>query len=235
MYDLIVIGGGPAGVTAALRGRELGATVALIERGRMGGTCTNDGCVPTRVLAKAARLVRDAEQFADYGLSAERPSIDFVRLLERTHRIIDTIHGKKQLDEHLRYAGVTVLQGEACFTGPHTVTLTDGTTAEGATFVIAAGGRARRLPFAGGELALTHSDVWTLQQQPRSLAIIGAAATGCQIASVFSAFGTDVTLLEMAPRLIPGEDEAISEALGNRLRQHGIQTLTGIGGVERLE
>ena len=235
MYDLIVIGGGPAGVTAALRGRELGATVALIERGRMGGTCTNDGCVPTRVLAKAARLVRDAEQFADYGLSSEPPTVDFKRLLERTHQIIDTIHGKKQLEEHLRSSGVTLLHSEARFTGPHTVALGDGTIAEGATFVIAAGGRARRLPFAGGELALTHSDVWTLQQQPRSLAIVGAAATGCQLASVFAAFGTEVTLLEMAPRLLPGEDEAISEALGNRLRWHGIQTLTGIGGVERLE
>ena len=73
MFEIVVIGGGPAGVTAALRARELGATVALVERGNMGGTCTNDGCVPTRVLAKAARLVRDAEQFADYGLTGSPP------------------------------------------------------------------------------------------------------------------------------------------------------------------
>src|SRR5215813_15383871 len=76
MFDLIVLGGGPAGATAALRARELGATVALIERGQMGGTCTNDGCVPTRVLAKAARLMRDSEQFATYGLQAKRPTVD---------------------------------------------------------------------------------------------------------------------------------------------------------------
>src|SRR5213078_1612502 len=90
MFDLIVIGGGPAGATAAMRARELGATVALIERGQMGGTCTNDGCVPTRVLAKAARLVRDAEQYAEYGLVGEKPSVDFANLQGVTG---NTVHG----------------------------------------------------------------------------------------------------------------------------------------------
>ncbi|TMD73655.1 MAG: NAD(P)/FAD-dependent oxidoreductase [Chloroflexi bacterium] len=84
MFDVIVIGGGPAGVTAALRARELGAMVALVERGKMGGTCTNDGCVPTRALARAARLVRDAEQFVDFGLVGEKPMVDFAALLSRT-------------------------------------------------------------------------------------------------------------------------------------------------------
>jgi pyruvate/2-oxoglutarate dehydrogenase complex dihydrolipoamide dehydrogenase (E3) component len=79
-YDLIVIGGGPAGVTAALRACELGASVALVERGHLGGICTNDGCVPTRVLAKTARLLRDAEQLADYGLKGQRPTLDFSQL-----------------------------------------------------------------------------------------------------------------------------------------------------------
>lgn len=235
MYDLIVIGGGPAGVTAALRARELGATVALVERGRMGGICTNDGCVPTRVLAKAARLVRDAEQFAAYGLSGERPTVDFAGLLGRTQQIIDQIHGKKQLDQHLRQAGVTLQRGEARFADAHTLTLGDGASLEGRSFVIAAGGRARRLPFPGADLALTHSDVWTLSRLPRSIAIIGGAATGCQMASCFAAFGSSVTLLEMAPRLVPGEDEAISEALGGLLRRHDIDIVTGISGVERLE
>src|SRR5580765_7205678 len=83
-FDVTVIGGGPAGVTAALRARELGATVALVERGHLGGTCTNDGCVPTRALARAARLVRDAEQFDAFGLEGSLPVVDFRRLLERT-------------------------------------------------------------------------------------------------------------------------------------------------------
>src|SRR3989442_11237239 len=101
MFDLIVIGGGPAGATAALRARELGATVALVERGQMGGTCTNDGCVPTRVLAKAARLVRDAEQFAEYGLMGEKPTVDFAAVLALTRTTVHRIHEKKRLQSHL--------------------------------------------------------------------------------------------------------------------------------------
>src|SRR5688500_1532488 len=122
MFDVVVIGGGPAGVTAALRARELGASVALIERGRMGGTCTNDGCVPTRALAKAARLVRDAEQFDAYGLEGARPRVDFGRLAERTQAIVARVHEKKQLLDHLARAGVEVHAeaGPARFEDAHT-------------------------------------------------------------------------------------------------------------------
>src|SRR5512134_1123391 len=96
-HEVIVIGGGPAGVTAALRARELGAQVALVERDRMGGTCTNDGCVPTRVLAKAARLMRDTEQFDGYRLSVDRPRLDFARLIRRAQQVVYAVHEKKQL------------------------------------------------------------------------------------------------------------------------------------------
>src|SRR6478672_1718128 len=108
IFDVIVIGGGPAGVTAALRARELGAGVALVERGLLGGTCTNDGCVPTRVLAKAARLARDAEQQPHYGLGGGPPTVDFARLLARAQEIVYRVHEKKQAPAHLAQAGVTV-------------------------------------------------------------------------------------------------------------------------------
>ena len=94
-YDLIVIGGGPAGVTAALRARELGDSVALIERNRMGGTCTNDGCVPTRVLAHTARLLREADQFQEYGLSGQSPQLNFSQVMPRASQVVYTIHEKK--------------------------------------------------------------------------------------------------------------------------------------------
>ncbi len=98
MSELVVIGGGPAGVTAALRARELGAEVILIEGEKLGGTCTNDGCVPTRALAKAARLVRDAEQFADYGLRSLAPRVDFSGVLLSARRVVEEVHDKKRHD-----------------------------------------------------------------------------------------------------------------------------------------
>jgi pyruvate/2-oxoglutarate dehydrogenase complex dihydrolipoamide dehydrogenase (E3) component len=132
MYEVIVLGGGPAGVTAALRARELGASVALIEQNRMGGTCTNDGCVPTRVLAKAARLLRDYSQFSDYGIMTDSPEIDFVRLIQRTQQVVYSIHEKKQLINVLQQAGVKVYAGvgQAQFVDPHVVVLPDGTRLE---------------------------------------------------------------------------------------------------------
>src|SRR3712207_8699424 len=103
-----VVGGGPAGVGAARGARERGAGGALGERERLGGTCTNDGCAPTRVLAHAARLMRDAHQFADYGLVGEPPGVDFPRLLERTRRLVEEVHEKKSLVERLEGAGVEI-------------------------------------------------------------------------------------------------------------------------------
>jgi dihydrolipoamide dehydrogenase len=238
MFDVIVIGGGPAGVTAALRARELGASVALVERGRLGGICTNDGCVPTRALAKAARLLRDAEQFDEYALVGEAPTVDFPRLLARAQDIVYRVHEKKQLLGNLQEAGVTVHAdaGPARFADPHTIVLgEDGSRLQAEKYILCVGGHARRLNFPGAELALTHSDVWTLKKLPRSVAVVGAAATGCQLASIFSAFGAEVHLLELAPRLLPGEDETVSQTMHRAFARRGIQILIGIGGVERIE
>jgi len=254
-FDVIVIGGGPAGVTAALRAASIlhgggraqssatrsrarnGAGVALLERGRLGGTCTNDGCAPTRVLAKAARLARDAEQFADYGLAPQHAAVDLPQLLARTQQIVYRLQEKKQLVSHLSESGVTVLAeaGPVTFTSPHTVALPDGRVLGADKFILCVGGQPRRIPLPGAELALTHSDVWTLNHLPPSLAVVGAAATGCQLASIFNAFGARVHLLELAPRILPGEDASVSQAVTEAFRAHGIEVLAGISGVERIE
>ena len=236
-YDLIVIGGGPAGVTAALRARELGATVALVERERMGGTCTNDGCVPTRVLAHAARLMRDAGQFPGYGLEAPAPVLNFERLLARTQSVVYTIQEKKQLISHLRSSGAEVYAGvgAARFLDAHTLGLPDGRRLYAAKFILSAGGRARRLDFPGEQYALTHSDIWSLKKLPASAVIAGAAATGCQLASILAAFGSQVTLLEVSPRILGAEDQDVAAAIHRAFESLGIHILTGIGGIERIE
>src|ERR671921_365891 len=187
MFEVVVIGGGPSGVIAALRARELGATVALIEREHLGGVSTNDGCVATRVLARAARLMRDAEQFADYGLEGEPPRVDFVHLLNRTEHVVHAIHQKKQLRAHLEAADVRVFDGigDARFLDSHTLAL--------------------------------------------------GAATGCQLASVFASFGSRVMLLEVSPRILAAEDEVVSEGVAEAFERRGIEIVTGIGGVEKVE
>jgi pyruvate/2-oxoglutarate dehydrogenase complex dihydrolipoamide dehydrogenase (E3) component len=237
MFDIIVIGGGPAGVTAALRARELGASVALIERNRMGGTCTNDGCVPTRVLAHTARLLREAQQLSEYGLVGDTPQLDFSRVMQRVAQVVYTIHEKKQLIGHLSDAGVEVFSevGEARFRDTHTVDLRDGTQLQAEKFILCAGGRARRLDFPGADLALTHSDVWALKSLPASVIIVGAAATGCQLASIFATIGAQVTLLDRSTDILGTEDMAISNLVRQVFQQRGIRILTGIESIQRLE
>lgn len=237
MYDVIVIGSGPAGVTAALRARELGATVALVERGELGGICLNDAVVPTRVLARAARLVRDARQFPAYALTGAPPAVDFPRLLERARQTVETVHRKKHLREHFQAAGVAVFApaGEARFVDPHTVVLPSGERLEGERFVICAGGQSRRLSFLGSEHALSYSDLWSLAELPRSIAVVGGAATGCQLASIFAAFGSHVTLLETGERLMGRADALIGAELHQAFTQRDMELVYGIGGVQRIE
>jgi pyruvate/2-oxoglutarate dehydrogenase complex dihydrolipoamide dehydrogenase (E3) component len=236
-YDVIVIGGGPTGVTAALRASELGAKVALVERGRMGGTCTNDGCVPTRVLAKAARLIRNVKQCAEYGIEGPMPTLDFEKLLTRTQQVVYQIHEKKQLQNHVRDSGVHLFAGvgNAGFVDEHTIQLEDGRELVGRKHILCVGGHPRRLNLPGAEHALTHSDVWSLKEVPSSVAIIGAAATGCQLASIFHAFGAEVHLFEISNRILHIEDETVSLEMQTAFARRGITIHTNIAGVDRIE
>ncbi|NDJ52157.1 MAG: NAD(P)/FAD-dependent oxidoreductase [Chloroflexi bacterium] len=237
MYDVVVVGGGPAGVVAALRARELGANVALVDKDRLGGTCTNDGCVPTRVLAKAARLMRDSQQFSMYGLQIDAaPRVDFAAVMQRTQDVVDEVHTKKQLQEHLEEIGVSTFTdaGQTAFLDEHTLTTETSGQVQGERFILCVGGSPRQLPFPGGEYAFTSATVWNLRETPSSVAIIGAGATGCQLASVFEDFGVEVTLLDIATRILPTEDEGVSREIATQFRQRGINLLTGIGGVQGI-
>ena len=236
MRSVIVVGGGPAGVSAALRARELGASVTLVERARLGGTCTNRGCVPARVWAKVARLMRDAAQLQEYGLSGSAPTLDFSALQRRVQSVIAELHDKKRLRDHLAENEITVREGvgDAAFRDAHTLVLENGEELRGDAFILCAGGHPRKPPFPGSELALTPIDLWDLPTLPRSVAIVGASATGCQLASVLATFGATVTLLEAAPRILPTEDASVSEAIAEAFRTRGITVHTDLPQIERI-
>jgi pyruvate/2-oxoglutarate dehydrogenase complex dihydrolipoamide dehydrogenase (E3) component len=189
------------------------------------------------VFAKAARLWRDTTQHADYGIVGAAPSLDFGALMTRTQQVVYTIHEKKQLRYNLESLGVDVYDrhGAAHFIDPHTIRMSDGTELQAKKIILCAGGQARRLDFPGAEHTLTHHDIWSLKELPKSLIIVGGAATGCQLASIFATFDVDVWLFEVAPRILRMEDELVSQAITVSFKKQGIHVTTGISGIERVE
>ncbi len=236
-HDVVVIGAGPAGVVAALRAARLGARTALITRAEFGGMAANDGPVPVRTLAHAARLIREAAQLPRYGITAGEPELDYRRLLDRVREVTTDVRTHSLLREELRQSGVTLHEhaGVARFTDPHVIESERAPRLHTAKIIICTGGRPRRLELPGFELACTHSDAWTLATAPPSMLVIGAGATGVQLASIFNAFGTRVTLFEAAPRILMSEDEDVSAAVSGALATSGIEVLENAGTIDRLE
>jgi pyruvate/2-oxoglutarate dehydrogenase complex dihydrolipoamide dehydrogenase (E3) component len=225
---VIIVGGGPAGATAALQARELQAEVTLIESKRIGGTSINEGPAPVRTLARAARLLRDSASWQTFGLRGEGPRADLAAVLANARRVAEYAHDKKHMAASLQSAGIELIEGAgpATFLDASTIGLADGRRWQGERVIIAAGGRERLLPIPGAELALTYSDIWSLQELPSRVAIVGGAATGCQLASILTDFGCQVTLLELAPRLVPQEDSDVSHMLEEMFHQKGMTILT---------
>lgn len=226
--DVIILGGGPAGITAALRARELGAEVTLLESKRIGGTDINDGPAPVRTLARAARLARDATSWSTFGLKGPPPEIDLAAVIANAIRVANYAHEKKHLAEAVRARGIELIEGAgpARLLGTHHVGLPDGRTWQGERIILAAGGHARKLAIPGGELALTHSDIWSLRQLPSRIAVIGGSDTGCQLASILEDFGCAVTIIEMAGRITATADEDISRALTLAFQEQGMTVIT---------
>jgi pyruvate/2-oxoglutarate dehydrogenase complex dihydrolipoamide dehydrogenase (E3) component len=233
---LLILGGGPAGVNAALRGRELGADVTLIEAKRVGGTSLNDGPAPVRTLARTARLVRDARSWPRFGLRGDGPQVDLQAALANANRVANYAHDEAGLARVLRAKGINLVEGRgpATFVDTRSVRVANGALFVGDAIVIGVGGHAGRLPIPGADLALTYEDVRRLSSLPRTVAIVGGADTGCQLASILCDFGVDVTLLEAAPRLLPHADQDVSRALTASFVKRGIGVWASTV-VERLE
>ena len=237
MTEIIVIGAGPAGVLAALRAAELGASTVLLTSGEFGGMAANDGPVPVRVLARAARLIREARQFDEFGLTECKPTLDYPRLLTRVREVVSDVRAHSALRQQLESLGVTVHEnvGAARFADPHIIETASGLRLEADRIVICTGGVVRRLPIPGFELTCTHSDAWRLTAVPSSMVVVGSGATGVQVASIFNAFGSRIQLFEAGPRILPSEDEDVSAAVAAAFRASGMVVRENFGTIESFE
>ena len=235
--DVMVIGAGPAGVVAAVRAAELGARTSLIASGEFGGMADNDGPVPVRVLAHTARLIRDARQLGEYGVTVSEPVLDYPRLLARAREVVGDVRANSSLRQQIDSLGVTVHQqaGQARFLDSHTVETKGGLRLQADKIVICTGGVSRRLPIPGFELTSTHSDAWSLTRVPASMLVVGGGATGAQVASIFNAFGTRVQLFEAGPRILATEDEDVAAAAAAAFRKSGILVRENFGTIESFE
>jgi pyruvate/2-oxoglutarate dehydrogenase complex dihydrolipoamide dehydrogenase (E3) component len=226
--SLLVAGGGPAGVTASLQGRELGARVTLLEAAQVGGTTLNRGPAPVRTLARAARLARDWSSWAAFGLEGSAPVPDLPAVVANSDRVARYAHDKKDLAGHLRRTGIDLTEdlGPVAFTGPHTMAASDGRTWTADRIILAVGGHAGRLPVPGAGLALTYEDIPSLASLPGRVAVVGGADTGCQIASIFADLGAAVTIFEAGPVLVPAADEDVSAELTRAFTRRGMTVAT---------
>ncbi|WP_189336993.1 dihydrolipoyl dehydrogenase family protein [Actinoplanes ianthinogenes] len=233
---MLVIGGGPAGVTAALQARELGAEVTLVEAKRVGGTSLNEGPAPLRTLARAARLVRDARSWGRFGLRGDPPEVDVSAALANAGRFAGYAHDQRRLADVIRDQGIELVEGSgpARFVDPHTVRIPDGRRFGGDAVIVAVGGHAGRLPIPGAELALTYQDIRDLTELPATVAVVGGADTGCQLASILADFGARVTVIEASPRLLPHADLDVSTGMAGSFVRRSITVRTSTL-VERLE
>ena len=236
MSHVVVVGGGPAGVAGAVRAAELGAEVVLVEaRGALGGTCVNDGCVPTRVLARTARMAREARDAHLWGLDVGEVGVDWCRITERVVETVAAVRATKQSGAALTEDGVDVRLGAgARFVDPHTLQV-GGERLEADAVLLCVGGAPRRLPFEGADLATLPDAVVAWPRLPDRVAVVGSGSTGAQLVTVFASLGAEVILLDVAPRILPHADADVAGALADAFRRQGVRVVTGIDGIARLE
>ena len=237
-YDLIVLGSGPGGYVAAIRGSQLGLKVAIVERELLGGICLNWGCIPTKALLRSAEILHYAQHAKDYGLKiAGAIEADLEAVVKRSRGVA------KQLNQgvtHLMKKNkIAVHMGEGKLTGPTSLTVKGEKgeeKLEAKHIIVATGARARDLPFAkaDGKRIWTYRHAMTPKEMPKKLLVIGSGAIGIEFASFYNDMGCEVTVVEMLDRIVPVEDKDVSAFLQKSLTKQGIKVMTGAG-VEELK
>lgn len=248
-FDVVVVGGGPGGYPAAIRAAQYGLKVALIEKERPGGVCLNWGCIPTKAMLRSAEVFETVQHAADYGVDLTNPKLNYARVLQRKDAIVKGLtDGVGQL---LKANGVTIVNGHARFTdkttlevigvgksplgdkGPLYNASADGSgqpkqSIQGKNIIIATGSMPAQLPIPGNELpGVINSDgAFMLTDVPKRIVIVGGGAVGTEWATMFAAFGAEVTLVELLPNLLPLEDEEMGRTLARSFQKRGLKVLT---------
>jgi dihydrolipoamide dehydrogenase len=224
--NVIVIGGGSAGLVSAIIAVGAKAKTILIEKDRMGGDCLNTGCVPSKSLLRSGRIMSYIRRAGDYGIEGAAATVNFARVMERVQEIIKTIEPHDSM-ERFTSLGVECIAGDARITSPYSVEV-NGRTINTRSIIIATGARPMVPPVPGlNEVGyLTSDTIWTLRELPRRLLVVGGGPIGCELAQAFNNLGSEVTQVDMASRVMPREDVEVSEAVMAQFRKQGIQLLT---------
>ncbi|MFL5801818.1 MAG: dihydrolipoyl dehydrogenase [Roseiflexaceae bacterium] len=242
-YDVVVIGAGPGGYVAAIRAAQLGLKTAVVERQYWGGVCLNIGCIPAKALLHTADLLEEARDGKRFGVVAQQVSLDWGAAMANKDRVVKV--STQGVSFLMKKHKIDTFNGTGRLTGRGAIQVTgeDGkqTSLVAKNTIIATGAKPRDLPQIGAafdeDRILSSTGALVLKEVPKSLLIVGAGAIGCEFASMYRAFGSEVTLVEMLPRIVPIEDEEISAELGRAFSKRGIKIMTGakLGGVDRGE
>jgi dihydrolipoamide dehydrogenase len=225
-FDIVVLGGGSGGYAAALRGAQLGLSVALIEADKVGGTCLHKGCIPTKALLHAAELADNAREGAHFGVHTQLTGIDMNGVNEYKDSVIGRLY--KGLQGLIKSRKITVIEGYGKLVGPDTIEV-NGQRVTGKHIVLGTGSYARSLPgLEIGGRVITSDQALKLDWVPKSAIILGGGVIGSEFASVWKSFGADVTIIEALPHLVPNEDEALSKAFERAFRKRGINFNLGV-------
>lgn len=230
LFDVVIIGGGPGGYPAAIRAAQLGMSVGIIEKDRLGGVCLNWGCIPSKALLKNAEIFRLFKEADEWGISYDNLRLDFAKVIKRSRGVADRI--SKGVEYLMRKNKIDHIAGFAAITGNGSVEVkTAEKTVEriGAKHIIVAtGARARSLPGVAidRKRVITSTEAMVLPEQPKSMIIIGAGAIGIEFAYFYNAIGTQVTVVEMLPSILPIEDRELTKQLESSLKKQGISIMT---------
>lgn len=233
-YDVIFVGGGPAGYVGAIRCAQLGMSVGVVEREGLGGTCVLWGCIPAKALLEAASLAEKMKKAPEFGVTPGDVKLDYGVAMKRSRNV--SSQNSKGVEFLFKKNKITWIKGEATIASKNTVSVkgADGkqeTHDAKKAICISTGSRVRGLPQVGLELnkttILSSDEALTLEKAPKSMVVVGAGAVGCEFADVFAAFGTQVTIVEVAPRLLPVEDDDVSAELAKAFKKRGIAMMVG--------